>query len=589
MENFDLNKIKNLSLNESKLYIDKYFIPLTNGDHAFYINGKYEIYDDVVIKKTYFKRMSVELNKYYFQDKTDLRTLSYDVNKPTLYENYLNQCPKIKPTYKKYSEFPEDTKKKVDIILNHILEVYCSNRKDSYNFLLKWFSNMVRGNRNNSALYLKGPQGAGKSSIVDDFMRYYVLGLDLCYQGGSGPLKSNFNSELSGKLMVLFEELENMSKAEWMSVSCKLKRQITSKTVQIERKGKDVRDETNLNNYILLSNNDCIQDDDGRRYFILDISSKYIGNKYYFKKLHSCFNDIVGQAFYSYLLEIDLKDYDPQAYPMTQSKLDSFSKRLDNVHKFIKDEFILKKLPFNKISLTHLYEQYLSYCLQHSIKSKGKIEFNNTLKNVGIICYKSDKCHKFNMTFEELKAVSDKYHWVHSLDLDNEDDEEDDKSPLDNGIETEPDYKKLYLELLAKQQTPQPETDENQYETFYVNKQIFPSVGKKIIIHLPYKYKDKAKQLGAKYDKETKDWYVIEGSPDSGLLIDAFKKSNFDKYGKFLETREFFNNYCNIFCRDEYEEYFEEKALERINNKYSKKVLTEEEELELELLGIVKN
>ncbi len=358
MENFDLNKIKTLSPVEAKTYIDKYFIPLTNGDHAFYINGRYEIMDDAVIKKTYFKRMSSELNKYYFQDKTDLKTLSYDVNKPAIYENYLNQCPKIKQTYKKYSEFSDDIKKKVDIVLNHILEVYCSGRKDSYNFLLKWFSNMIRGNRNNSALYLKGPQGAGKSSIVDDFIRHYVIGLDLCYQGGSAPLKNNFNSELSGKLMVLFEELENMGKSEWMAVSCKLKRQITSKTIQIERKGKDMRDETNLNNYILLSNNDCIQDDEGRRYFILDISTKYVGNKDYFKKLHSCFNDAVGQAFYSYLLEIDIKDYDPQSYPMTQSKLDSFSKRLDNVFLFIKNEFILKKLPINKISLSILYQHY---------------------------------------------------------------------------------------------------------------------------------------------------------------------------------------------------------------------------------------
>jgi hypothetical protein len=448
MENFDLNKIKNLSQNESKKYIDKYFIPLTNGDHAFYINRKYEIMDDTVVKKTYFKRMTKELQRYYFEEKTDLRTLSYDVNKPTLYENYLNQCPTIKQTYKKYNEFSNDIKQKVDIILNHILEVYCSNRKDSYDFILKWFSNMIRGNRNNSALYLKGPQGAGKSSIVDDFIRHFVIGLELSYQGGSSPLKNNFNSELSGKLLVLFEELENMSKAEWMSVSCKLKRQITSKTIQIERKGKDIRDETNLNNYILLSNNDCIQDDDGRRYFILDISSKYIGNKEYFKKLHSCFNDTVGQAFYSYLLEIDLKDYDPQSYPMTQSKLDSFSKRLDNVYKFIKDEFILKKKPINKITLSDLLEHYKDYCLQNGYKPKDKIEFNKTLKNVGIICYKSNTCHKFDLTLDELNNISNKYHWIHDFDLDET--EDDTISPFDNGIQTEPDYKELYFELLEK-------------------------------------------------------------------------------------------------------------------------------------------
>ena len=432
MENFDLNKIKNLSLNEAKLYVDKYFIPLTNGDHAFYINSKYEIYDESIIKKTYFKRMSSELNKYYFQDKTDLRTLSYDVNKPILYDNYLNLCTKIKHSYIKYSDFSDDVKSKVNIILKHILEVYCSNKKDCYEFLLKWFSNMIKGNRNNSALYLKGPQGAGKSSIVDDFMRHYVVGLELSYQGGSAPLKNNFNSELSGKLMVLFEELENMGTSEWLSVSCKLKRQITSKTIQIERKGKDIRDETNLNNYILLSNNDAIQDDDGRRYFILDISTKYVGNKEYFNKLHSCFNDEIGRAFYCYLMEIDLKDYDPQSYPMTQSKLDSFSKRLDNVYKFIKDEFLLKKKGLNKISVKDLYFEYITYC-NNKFKPKNKIEFKNTLKNVNIDCYKSNSSHIYNYTYQQLKEISDKFHWIHELDEDV--DEDLDENPIDYGIE----------------------------------------------------------------------------------------------------------------------------------------------------------
>lgn len=453
IENFDLNKIHTLSPIEARKYINQYFIPLTNGEHVFYNNSKYEIVDDKVINKVYFKRMPAELRKYYFEEKKDIKTLSFDVNKPTLYENYFNQCPRIKQTYKKYSEFSNDIKKKVDVCLNHILEVYCSGRKDSYNYLLKWFSNMVRGNRNNSALYLKGPQGAGKSSIVDDFMRHYVIGLDLSFQGGSSPLKNNFNSELSGKLMVLFEELENMGKSEWIAVSCKLKRQITSKTIQIERKGKDVRDETNLNNYILLSNNDCIQDDDGRRYFILDISTKYVGDRDYFNKLHSCFNDVVGQAFYSYLLEIDIKDFDPQQYPITQSKLDSYSKRLDNVFLFIKQEFILKHKDLTNISLSILYDHYIEYCLTASIKSKGKIEFNNTLKSIGIICYKSNKCHKFNLTYEELKDISDKNHWVHNLDLDEEEDNNK-NSPLDHDLEPEIDYKTLYLELLAKQNKP---------------------------------------------------------------------------------------------------------------------------------------
>src|ERR1700722_9482709 len=112
-ENFDLDKVKTLSPLDAKQYVDKYFVPLTYGNHALCVNGKYEVYDDAVVKKTYFKRMSSEVNKYYFLEKTYLRTITYDIFKP-----------QFKP-------------------------------------------NMVRGNRNDSALYLKCPQGAGKATLLE--------------------------------------------------------------------------------------------------------------------------------------------------------------------------------------------------------------------------------------------------------------------------------------------------------------------------------------------------------------------------------------------------------------------------------------
>ena len=89
--NFSLNHVKTLSPNDARRYIDSYYIPLTDGNRAFYINGKYDILDDAVIKKTYFKRMSVDIVKYYFEEKTDLRTIAYDIFQPTLFDTYLNQ------------------------------------------------------------------------------------------------------------------------------------------------------------------------------------------------------------------------------------------------------------------------------------------------------------------------------------------------------------------------------------------------------------------------------------------------------------------------------------------------------------------
>ena len=155
-----------------------------------------------------------------------------------------------------------------------------------------------------------------------EWIREFVFGAPLCVQTGSGPLKTKFNGELSGKLLVVFEELENFSVSEWQSISSVLKRQITSKTIMIERKGKDAEEQANLNNYILLSNNDAIQDDDGRRYFILDVSASKIGEEEYWSELHdNILTKEVGEAFYAYLCEIDLKGYKSQSYPIICTKI----------------------------------------------------------------------------------------------------------------------------------------------------------------------------------------------------------------------------------------------------------------------------
>ena len=442
-QNFDLNRIKQLSPIEAKQYLDKYLIPLTDGNHAELVDGKYELRDDSVIKRTYFNRMSKELHTYYFKEKTDLKTITYDFNKPIIFGNYLNLCPEIKQKYKKIDEFSQESKVKLELILIYIKEVLCSNNVAAYEFLLKWISNMFHGNRNYSALYLKGLQGAGKSTLLE-FIREHVLGNSLCFQGGSSPLKSKFNSELSGKLMVVFEELENFSSSEWISISSVLKRQITSPTLMIEKKGIDPREEKNLNNYILISNNDAIQDDDGRRYFILDINTKYFGDKDYFDKLYTCFTDEVGQLFYSYIMDISVDGFNPQAYPMTKSKQDSFSKRLDSVYKFLKDVFVLQMNDIKRQSVQELYNCYVSYCEKFKIpKIKNKIDFNNSMSDVNIKCKKSHGQNVYNVSYTELKAISDKFHWVHELDEitnkrnapDDTDDDENQDDPYEFGID----------------------------------------------------------------------------------------------------------------------------------------------------------
>jgi hypothetical protein len=406
----------NLSKSETRIYIDKFFIPLDNGTHAILKNGKYEIIDTPTLRSVYFKRMSKEANNYYFTEKKDIRSIVYDISKPVLTATELNLCPKTKHTYKNYDLFSSKTKKNVEKMLQHLRIVWSNNNEEIYKFLLKWLSNMIKGKKNTSCLYLKGPQGAGKSLPVE-FIRFYVLGEPLCVETGSGPLKTKFNSELAGKLMVQFEELENFSMSEWMNISSVLKRIITSPTIMIEGKGKDSVEHININNYILLSNNDAIQDDDGRRYFILPINAKFIGNHDYFDDLcNSCFNDDVGHAFYCYMMELDTNNFNSQRYPLTSSKIDSFVKRLDNVFKFLKDTYILQKEDMLRIKVGVLHDAYLKYCTITLVKPKGKIDFCNTLKNIGINYFKSNDSNYYKQSLQQLESLADKYNWIHDLD-----------------------------------------------------------------------------------------------------------------------------------------------------------------------------
>ena len=159
-----------------------------------------------------------------------MRTPVFEINKPVFYESNINLCPQL-PIYKPYKDFTDDVKSKVEIFLSFVKEVLCNNNLEIYNYLLKWLSNLSKGNKNDCALVLKTlTKGVGKSTLTTMLMDY-VLGNDLCIETGSGPIKSNFNSILGGKLLVVFEEIETFTQAEWSAIDCRLKRQITSNKI----------------------------------------------------------------------------------------------------------------------------------------------------------------------------------------------------------------------------------------------------------------------------------------------------------------------------------------------------------------------
>ena len=443
MENFDFDKLKNLNFAQQKEYITKYFIPLNNGSHCLFVNGSYELMTDEVIKKVYFKRFDKKLTTFYFEEFTDLKSPVYEINKPQFYDDKINLCPPL-PKYKPFKDFSEETRQKAKIFLDYTEEILCNYNKEVLAHLNKWVSNICKGKKNDCALVLKTLlKGAGKSTFPT-FIRDHMIGNKLSLETGSEPIKSKFNAILGGKLFVMFEELETFTQSEWVAVDSILKRQITSKLINLQKKGQEAFEANNLNNYVLLSNHDLSDDD--RRYFVLDVQTHRKGDRKYWSNLYdNCFNDEVGNCLYSYYYETDTTNFQPQDYPLTKNKLNSISKRLDSVFLFLKEEFILKNKSIDGIKLKDFYEMYECFCLERKKRICDKTTFTSKLSEVQINYKLSNGYNRYKISLEALKVLSKTHNWINELD---EFEKKDDDKTI---IEDETNLKILTLENKIKE------------------------------------------------------------------------------------------------------------------------------------------
>ena len=419
-EKFDLEHLDNLTYEQSKAYVTSYFFPLVDGPHAFRTGHKtFKLYKHREIKEIFFNRMDKRIAKYYFTELKGLRSIVYEIGKGVFPDKHkINLAAQHMHDYKPYEDFDDKSKEGVEAFLSYIKEILASNNQEQYEYLLKWFANMTKGNKNESILYLKGPQGIGKSTI-SLFMNSFVLGRDLSLEAGADVLTSQFNDVLGGKLFVYFEELEKQSKADWDAINTKLKRYTTSDVYMLNKKQEPSYQAANLNNYLLNSNYDGFGGETGRRCFILDITSKKRNDLQYFGWLRKlCFNNEVGHAFYCYLMEYNTEKFYSQDFPITQNKLDAHAKRLGSIETFLKDEFVLKRLDINDIPVKEMFKHYTQYCAQNNIRPvKHTIDFNKVMRELNFIHKQNkDRRNAYNVTLEELDKVAESLHWIHELD-----------------------------------------------------------------------------------------------------------------------------------------------------------------------------
>ena len=102
------------------------------------------------------------------------------------------------------------------------------------------------------------------------------------------------------------------------------------------------------------------------------------------------------------------------------------------MYKYLKDTYLLQGVGISKITVDELHKDYIAYCIDSQVKYKGKIDFNTSLKNIGIIFHKCDKINYYNCDYATLKSIADKFKWVHDLDVDMTSIKVDQIAPVDD-------------------------------------------------------------------------------------------------------------------------------------------------------------
>ena len=255
----------------------------------------------------------------------------------------------------------------------NLVKFLCGKETAAYEWLMKWLAYPLQhpgAKLNTSVLLCSAVQGSGKSLFFEKIMtRIYGE----CYSVtlGQNGLESIYTDWAERKLYCLFEEIfNNKSKFGMMGL---IKHMITGEKIRIEKKFMSGYSQNNHINCVFLSNEVqplAIEERD-RRFLVLEPNQK-LGND--LKALiENCLepNSSAINAFYTYLLSVDLTDFTPYTEPpMTKAKQKIIQFGLPGWKLFLDDwRAGLLDNPFVCCLSDDLYVAYRQWCHKNGEKA----------------------------------------------------------------------------------------------------------------------------------------------------------------------------------------------------------------------------
>lgn len=226
-----------------------------------------------------------------------------------------------------------DKAKSCALFLAHLYEVICDKNDELYEYSLNYLAHMIQKpeEKPGVAYVVKGKKGAGKDTIAEYFgkiiTRHYIV------IANKDQMVGKFNAHQEKCLLLHVQE------GFWAGDKRDegaLKYLITSENAMIEPKGMNAFPVKSVLRIFISSNEEWVvpATEDERRFFVLNVSSKRIGDHAYFAKIRHERDNGGAEALLDLLQKRDLSDFQIRKVPNTIGLAEQKVQGLKNVERW---------------------------------------------------------------------------------------------------------------------------------------------------------------------------------------------------------------------------------------------------------------
>ncbi|SIQ58088.1 Primase C terminal 2 (PriCT-2) [Rhizobium sp. RU20A] len=285
-----------------------------------------------------------DLHSFYENDRVPKDDTTEPVSRAWMRSRYRRTYPngivfspneEIEGTYNLWQGFsvePDDTKS-CALFTQHLFEVICDKNAEHFEYAMDYFAHMIQRpeEKPGVAIVLVGKKGTGKDTIFDYiskivFNHYVTI-------WNPDQFTGKFNAH---QAHCLFLHVQEGFWAGDKRQEGALKATITSENAMIEPKGMNAFPVKSVLRIGISSNEKWVvpATEDERRFFVLNVSNKRLGDHPYFQKIRHEMNNGGPEALLAMLMDRDISNFQVRKVPNTIGLAEQKVEGLKNVERW---------------------------------------------------------------------------------------------------------------------------------------------------------------------------------------------------------------------------------------------------------------